>query len=127
MKSLRVTVVLASLLTLSASPLSAQASKVSCKDGSKPKVGHFSCWGHGGLVTGAVKPAAKPDAKTATKPEAKPASKAVKKDHAPSKVKTTTRKKSHAAAAKADKKKTHAKKSSKHGKKKQHHTARQTA
>jgi hypothetical protein len=43
------------MLVLSASSLQAQASKISCKDGSKPKIGHFSCWGHGGLVTGAVK------------------------------------------------------------------------
>jgi hypothetical protein len=119
MKSLRVTFVLAGLLILSASPLSAQASKVSCKDGTQPKVGHFSCWGHGGLVTGAVKPVAKT--------EAKPASKAAKKDHAASKVKKTTGKNAHSTAAKADKKKSHAKKASKHGKKKQHHTGHQTA
>jgi hypothetical protein len=119
MNSLRVTFVLASLLILSASPLSAQASKVSCKDGTQPKVGHFSCWGHGGLVTGAVKPAAKT--------EAKPASKVAKKDHAARKVKKTAGKKAHATAAKAEKKKTHAKKASKNGKKKQHHTVHQTA
>ena len=55
MRSLRVWSIGAALLALSAAPLSAQSSKVTCKDGSKPKSGHFSCWGHGGLVAGAVK------------------------------------------------------------------------
>jgi hypothetical protein len=55
MRSLRVSFVLTGMLLLSASTLQAQASRISCKDGSKPKIGHFSCWGHGGLVTGAVK------------------------------------------------------------------------
>ena len=128
MKSLRVTFVLASLLVLSASPLLAQASKVSCKDGTQRKVGHFSCWGHGGLVTGAVKPAAKTEAKPASKAAKKEhaASKVAKKDHPATKVKTVG-KKAHATAAKAGKKKTHAKKTSKNGKKKQHHTGHQTA
>jgi hypothetical protein len=96
MKSLRVCLVLASLLVLSASPLQAQASKISCKDGTQPKGGHFSCWGHGGIVAGAVKPAAK----TA----AKPAGKAAKKK-AGSAAKRAAAKKAHSAAAKADRKK----------------------
>jgi hypothetical protein len=92
MKSLRVSFVLTGMLLLSASTLQAQASKISCKDGSKPKVGHFSCWGHGGLVTGAVK-----------------------KDKAASKADKTAEKKAEsnvvqAGKPKAEKKKTHAKK-----------------
>ena len=81
MKSLRVRAVLASMLVLSATTLSAQAGKVSCKDGTKPKGGHFSCWGHGGIVTGALKSAVKSDAKTA--------SKAATKHRAASKAKKT--------------------------------------
>ena len=68
MKSLRVSLVLTSMLVLSASTLSAQSSKIPCKDGTKAKGGHFSCWGHGGIVTGAVKPAQKTEAKATSKP-----------------------------------------------------------
>ena len=50
MKALRASLVAVGLLTLSAATLSAQSTHISCKDGSKPKIGHFSCWGHGGLV-----------------------------------------------------------------------------
>jgi len=68
MTSLRARLVLASMLVLSASTLSAQtSSRISCKDGSKPKIGHFSCWGHGGLVRETVKSAPKP-ASVAAKP-----------------------------------------------------------
>jgi hypothetical protein len=55
MRSLRASFVITTLLVLSASSVQAQSGKIACKDGSKPKIGHFSCWGHGGLVTGAVK------------------------------------------------------------------------
>src|SRR3954463_13419099 len=58
MKSLRVSPVLAGLLLLCAAPmLSAQATKVGCKDGSQPKIGHFTCWGHGGVVAVPMKKA----------------------------------------------------------------------
>lgn len=50
MKSLRVTLLLAGLLLLSATTLRAQATRIACKDGSPPKAGHFTCWGHGGVV-----------------------------------------------------------------------------
>lgn len=58
MKVLRASLVAVGLLTLSAATLSAQSTRISCKDGSKPKIGHFSCWGHGGLVreAGAAEP-----------------------------------------------------------------------
>ena len=108
MNSLRIRIVLASMLVLSATTLSAQAGKVSCKDGTKPKGGHFSCWGHGGIVTGALKSAAKSDAKTA--------SKAATKHRAASKAKTagnTAGNTAHSAPAKADRKKVHAKRISK--------------
>jgi hypothetical protein len=51
MKPLRVSLATASLLLLCASTLSAQAARIACKDGSVPKVGHFTCWGHGGVVS----------------------------------------------------------------------------
>lgn len=63
MNSLRNSLVLAGMLLLSASMLSAQATRISCKDGTKPKVGHFACWGRGGLVREAVKSEVKADAK----------------------------------------------------------------
>lgn len=126
MKSLRVSLLLAGMLMLSASTLSAQATRISCKDGSKPKVGHFSCWGHGGLIREAVNSAPKTEAKAAekaAKAAEKPAKpeKAVeksKKQKSPSKVKKATGKNAHPAAAKAgkkSKKKAHAKPSAKSG------------
>jgi hypothetical protein len=96
MKSVRLTFLLAGLLLLSASALPAQASRVSCKDGTQPKVGHFSCWGHGGLVSGAVKPAATT--------EAKRTSKVATKKKSTSKARKPVGKKAHSTAAKADKK-----------------------
>jgi hypothetical protein len=97
MKSLRVSFVFAGMLLLSASTLSAQAGRVSCKDGSLPKGGHFSCWGHGGIVTGAVKTAAKTDGTAAGKAE--------KRAKAPSKAKQTVAKGTKSTIPKADKKK----------------------
>ena len=67
MKSLRVSLATASLLVLSASTLSAQAARIACKDGSQPKVGHFTCWGHGGVVSVAGKKAKAAEKKNATK------------------------------------------------------------
>ena len=96
MKSLRVSLVLAGMLMLSASTLSAQGTRISCKDGSKPKVGHFSCWGHGGLVREAASSAPKAD-----KPKAE---KAAKKPASPSTVKKTKGKKTPSTAAKTTKK-----------------------
>ena len=65
MKALRASLVAIGLLTLSAATLSAQSTRISCKDGSKPKIGHFSCWGHGGLVreAAAIEPVKTPKAK----------------------------------------------------------------
>ena len=67
MKSLRVSLATASLLMLSASTLSAQAARIACKDGSKPKVGHFTCWGHGGVVSVPAKKAKAAEKKSIAK------------------------------------------------------------
>jgi hypothetical protein len=84
MKSLRVSLALAAFSLLPASTLSAQATRIACKDGSVPKVGHFTCWGHGGVVSVPVKKARtaekkKPAAKAATRPVVKQAGKPVSK------------------------------------------------
>jgi hypothetical protein len=107
MKSLRVSLVLAGLLLLSATTASAQTGRLACKDGSKPKVGHFSCWGHGGLVSGVTKPVAK-----APKLDTKPAVKAAKKEHVAT-ARKSTKKHAHATLAKT-KAKPHPKRSAKH-------------
>jgi hypothetical protein len=107
MKSLRVSLVLAGLLLLSATTVSAQTGRMACKDGSKPKVGHFSCWGHGGLVAGAAKPVAKApklDTRTAVKP--------AKKEHVATAAKKSSKKRAHATLAKT-KAKRHPKRSTK--------------
>lgn len=72
MTSIRASLATASLLLLSASTLSAQATRIACKDGSAPKAGHFTCWGHGGVVSAPLKKA-KGTAKkhVAKKPSAK--------------------------------------------------------
>ena len=92
MKTLRVSLALAGLLLLSASTLSAQSTRISCQDGTKPKVGHFACWGHGGLVREVVKSEPKVEAKsparTAKKVEVKTPAKAAKKVEARSTAKT---------------------------------------
>jgi hypothetical protein len=76
MKSLRASLATASLLLLSASTLRAQASHIACKDGSEPKIGHFTCWGHGGVVSVPVKKVRAVEKKhTAKKPAAKPVAK----------------------------------------------------
>jgi hypothetical protein len=92
MNAFRATLVAAGLVMLSATTLPAQSTRIACKDGSKPKIGHFSCWGHGGLVRQAadepVKPAKAPKAKKAPTPKKK-----------------ASAKKAHAAATTAHKKK----------------------
>lgn len=92
MKSLRVSLLLAGLLLLSATTLSAQASKVSCKDGSPLKSGHFACWGHGGIVT------------RAAKKEAKASGTLGKKHSAANRAKKTSGKKSSATGRRAHRK-----------------------
>ena len=76
MTTLRVSLATASLLLLSASTLSAQSTRIGCKDGSAPKAGHFTCWGHGGVVSAPVKKGRPTAKKHAAK---KPAAKADKK------------------------------------------------
>lgn len=82
MKTLRNSFVVAGLLTLAASTLSAQSTRIACKDGSKATVGHFSCWGHGGVVRQQGEPMA----------DVKPASKAAKKERVAKKSKTASKK-----------------------------------
>lgn len=60
MKTLRVRCFLTAMLVLGAAPLIAQSSRISCRDGTRPKIGHFSCWGHGGLVREEMKVVARP-------------------------------------------------------------------
>ena len=108
MKSLRVSLVLASIMLLSATTVSAQTGRMACKDGSKPKIGHFSCWGHGGLVAGVPKSAAKPAPKLDTKAAVKPA----KKEHVAT-AKKPSKKRAHTTLART-KTKPHPKRSAKH-------------
>ena len=104
MKALRASLVAAGLLTLSAATLSAQSTRISCKDGSKPTVGHFSCWGHGGLV----RSAAEAETMKAAPKEAKVNKAATKTAKADTKVAKATK----AKKAKTKKgRKTHKKKS----------------
>jgi hypothetical protein len=91
MKSLRAPLLLAGMLLLPVSALSAQASRVGCKDGSAPKIGHFTCWGHGGVVTLPMKSAAhaeKKAAASATKAEKHKAKASAKKSATPGKKKS---------------------------------------
>jgi hypothetical protein len=100
MKTLRVSLATASLLLFSASTLSAQGTRIACKDGSQPKVGHFTCWGHGGVVSAPLKKAKpierksvakKPVAKKATAKSAAKKKKPDAKPHARSATKHATR------------------------------------
>jgi hypothetical protein len=85
MTSLRVSLATASLLLLSATTLSAQATRIACKDGSQPKVGHFTCWGHGGVISAPLRKAKPVEKKAVAKkavaktPAAKSAAKKKKK------------------------------------------------
>ena len=74
MTALRSLVVISSMLVLSAGTLSAQAMKVTCKDGTKSAGGQGACSSHGGI---AVKSEMKADAKAA-KAEAKADAKVAK-------------------------------------------------
>jgi hypothetical protein len=112
MKSLRVSLVLASILLCSATTVSAQTGRMACKDGSKPKIGHFTCWGHGGLVEGVPKHASKPAAKPAPRLDTKPAVKVAKKEHVAT-AKKSSKKRTHTTLAKA-KGKPHPKRPAKH-------------
>lgn len=67
MSTLRALLVASSILALSANILSAQGSKVTCKDGSKSDGGRGACSSHGGVMTAAMKAAAKTDARAAAK------------------------------------------------------------
>jgi hypothetical protein len=93
MKSLRVSLIIALLLLLSATTLRAQAARVACKDGSVPKVGHFTCWGHGGVVAAPLAKA-RPAAKT-------PAARAAGKSTVTQAGKPTAKKAKKKAAVKA--------------------------
>jgi hypothetical protein len=110
MRSLQVTCFVAGMIALSASPLSAQAGRMSCKDGTPAKVGHFSCWGHGGVVAGP----AKSTARSAAKAEAKATAKSAKKGPDTKAKKKASARKPHATVTKAGRK-PHAKKAVKTG------------
>ena len=77
MTPFRSLVVIGSMLVLSASAVSAQALKVTCKDGSKSAGGQGACSSHGGIAV--AKAAAKTDAK-AMKAETKADVKTLKVD-----------------------------------------------
>src|SRR5690349_16141289 len=83
MSMLRVLLVAGGLLALSSGSLSAQAMKVTCKDGTKSAGGQGACSSHGGIATKADLKAdakmAKTDAKAAVK-DAKADAKAAAKD-----------------------------------------------
>jgi hypothetical protein len=96
MKTLRASLLLAGLLLLSATTLQAQG-RIACKDGSPPKIGHFTCWGHGGVVSAPLKKARAAETKPAVtkpaahKPTAKKLTKKPAKKPAAKKKKSTTK------------------------------------
>jgi hypothetical protein len=65
MKSFRALLTILALLVLAAPPLSAQAGKVICMDGSKSIAGRGACSGHGGIQTAKRKEELKAEAKAA--------------------------------------------------------------
>ena len=86
MTALRSLILASSMLVLSAGALSAQAMKVTCKDGTKSAGGQGACSSHGGISVKSakaeakvMKAEAKADAKVATT-EAKADAKAMKTD-----------------------------------------------
>jgi hypothetical protein len=91
MKTLRVSCLVTAMFVLGASTLPAQASRISCKDGTRPKIGHFSCWGHGGLVREeiAVKPDTKPTRVAKAKKQPAKAAKLTKATKATKSTKST--------------------------------------
>lgn len=102
MKTLRALLTIGGLLLLSSSSLSAQAMKVTCKDGTLSAGGRGACSSHGGI---AVKSAVKADAKTAkteAKAEAKMAKTEAKADARAAKAETKASAKDARATAKAD-------------------------
>lgn len=88
MTTLRVSLATAGLMLLSATTLSAQSTRIGCKDGSAPKVGHFTCWGHGGVVSAPVRKGKIAPKKHVAK---KPATKADKKKKTAKKARSTRR------------------------------------
>jgi len=100
MSKVRALLVVAGLLALSSSPLSAQAMKVTCKDGTKSAGGQGACSSHGGIrVT--TKADAKV-AKTAAKADAKMAKTEAKADAKMTKTEAKADAKVAKAAAKAE-------------------------
>jgi hypothetical protein len=65
LRSFRALLAATTLVIVAVSPLSAQAGKVTCKDGSKSVAGRGACSSHGGVVTAATKATAKADARAA--------------------------------------------------------------
>ena len=79
MSKLRALLMIGGLLLLSSGRLSAQAMKVTCKDGSKSAGGQGACSSHGGVAKAGVKADTK-IAKTQAKADAKIAKTALKAD-----------------------------------------------
>jgi hypothetical protein len=74
LRSFRALLAATTLVIVAVSPLSAQAGKVTCKDGTKSAGGRGACSSHGGVMTAAMKATAKADAKAAKKADKKAAS-----------------------------------------------------
>jgi len=98
MKALRSLLVVGSMLVLSAGALSAQAMKVTCKDGSKSAGGQGACSSHGGIAVKAEMKADAKAAKTTAKADVKAATTAMKADTKAAKAEV----KADAKAMKAD-------------------------
>lgn len=98
MKMLRALLTIGGLLLLSNSSLSAQAMKVTCKDGTLSAGGQGACSSHGGIAVKSTVKADAKKAKTEAKAEAKMAKTEAKADAKVAKVET----KAAAKDAKAD-------------------------
>jgi hypothetical protein len=102
MKALRSLVVISSMLVLSASALSAQAMKVTCKDGTKSAGGQGACSSHGGIAVKSTMKADAKAAKTEMKADAKVAKTEMKADAKVAKTEAKADVKAAKAELKAD-------------------------
>jgi len=80
MSKLRALLVVGGLLVLTSGSLSAQAMKVTCKDGSKSAGGQGACSGHGGIAAAVAAKADAKAAKSSVKADAKAAKSEMKAD-----------------------------------------------
>lgn len=65
MKSLHTLLAISTMVVIASLPLSAQAGKVTCTDGSPSAGGRGACSSHGGIMSAAAKAKSKADAKVA--------------------------------------------------------------